>query len=929
MKKFLSSYPELVKEWHPTKNGDLTPNDFTHGSGKKVWWVCHEGHDYESSISHRTNKKNQTGCPYCSGRYPTKENNLLVLFPDVAKEWHPTKNLDLTPKDFLSKSNKRVWWLCPKEHEYESFINNRTKKYLPRGCPYCSGRYPTKENNLLVLFPDVAKEWHPTKNLDLTPEDFTSKSASKVWWLCLKGHTYESSISHRTCKNPTGCPFCSSKYPTEENNLLVLFPDVAKEWHPTKNGDLTPKDFLSKSNKNVWWLCPNDHEYKSVISNRTSKKSRGCPYCYGRYPTKENNLLVLFPDVAKEWHPTKNLDLTPEDFTSKSASKVWWLCLKCHTYESSISHRTGKKPTGCPYCSGRYPTKENNLLVLFPDVAKEWHPTKNGDLTPDIFTSKNGNKVWWMCPKGHSYESVISSRTGKNQTGCPRCSNQSSEPEIRILSELKWFFDEINSRYKIEGVEIDIFLPSYNLGIEYDGHYFHKDKEDSDLRKNKFLLAQNINLMRVREHPLQSLSGHDVVCKRSLEKTDLNEILKKIYPFVEDKIKEKINNYVVKPSFINQELFQEYRSYFPSPFPEHSLLTTHHLVSDEWDYEKNYPLIPDNFSYGSKNMVWWLCPKGHSYESVIGRRTGKKPTGCPYCSGRYPTKENNLLVLFPDVAKEWHPTKNGDLIPDIFTSKNGNKVWWMCPKGHSYESVIRSRTGKNQTGCPYCYGRYPTKENNLLVLFPETAEEWHPTKNDDFIPKDFTSKSHKKVWWLCPEGHSYESQIYNRTNKKNPSGCPYCSGRFPTKENNLLVLFPKVSKEWHPTKNGDLVPEDFTGRSNKKVWWECPRGHEYESIISNRTKSDKPTGCSSCSGNKPSKENNLLVLFPQVAKEWHPIKNGKLTPEDFTYGSGKEVWWKCKKGHEWEARIHKRTRKEKSTGCPFCSGRKKTGELVK
>ena len=34
----LTPYPHLVKEWHPTKNGDLTPKDVTYGSNKKVWW---------------------------------------------------------------------------------------------------------------------------------------------------------------------------------------------------------------------------------------------------------------------------------------------------------------------------------------------------------------------------------------------------------------------------------------------------------------------------------------------------------------------------------------------------------------------------------------------------------------------------------------------------------------------------------------------------------------------------------------------------------------------------------------------------------------------------------------------------------------------------------------------------------------------------
>jgi hypothetical protein len=66
MKKLLSSYPHLVKEWHPTKNGELTPNDFTHGSKKKVWWLCSKNHNYEATFNSRTSRK--TGCPYCSGR---------------------------------------------------------------------------------------------------------------------------------------------------------------------------------------------------------------------------------------------------------------------------------------------------------------------------------------------------------------------------------------------------------------------------------------------------------------------------------------------------------------------------------------------------------------------------------------------------------------------------------------------------------------------------------------------------------------------------------------------------------------------------------------------------------------------------------------------------------------------------------------------
>ena len=82
----LLSYPHLVKEWHPTKNGELTPNEVTHGSSKKVWWLCSKGHSYDSAISNRAKEKKPTGCPYCSRNKVGEDNNLLYLFPELAKE---------------------------------------------------------------------------------------------------------------------------------------------------------------------------------------------------------------------------------------------------------------------------------------------------------------------------------------------------------------------------------------------------------------------------------------------------------------------------------------------------------------------------------------------------------------------------------------------------------------------------------------------------------------------------------------------------------------------------------------------------------------------------------------------------------------------------------------------------------------------------
>jgi very-short-patch-repair endonuclease len=414
--------------------------------------------------------------------------------------------------------------------------------------------------------------------------------------------------------------------------------------------------------------------------------------------------LSSYPYLVKEWHPTKNGGLTPNDITHGSHIKVWWLCSKGHSYSQQINNKTILK-YGCPECSGRRASETNNLSTQYPEIVKEWHPTLNKDFKATEVTYGSEKKVWWLCPKGHSYKATINNRTLR-QSGCPQCSNQSSEPEIRILTEFKYLFDNVVSRYKENGIEIDVYLPDLNLGIEYDGKHWHKEKEEQDLEKNKRLATQNIHLIRVREKPLRALTVEDVIVDKDspLKKTDLNKIVKKVSAFVNADINQRIDSYIVQTSFVNTELFNTYRSYFPSPFPEHSLLKTHPELSNEWDNEKNYPLRPENFSYGAGNKIWWLCQSGHSFQATINHRTGKKPTGCPQCSGRVASNENNLLKLFPLVAKEWHPEKNGELTPEKVTSKSGKKVWWICPKDHSYEASVHSRAGSN-SGCPYCAGQ--------------------------------------------------------------------------------------------------------------------------------------------------------------------------------------------------------------------------------
>ena len=173
--------------------------------------------------------------------------------------------------------------------------------------------------------------------------------------------------------------------------LINTFPLISTEWHPSKNGNLTPENVTAKSGKKVWWLCKEGHEWEALISNRTKNMS-GCPYCAGkRAIVGVNDLQTVNPALAEEWHPTKNGKTTPADMMSSSANKYWWMCKDGHEWQASLDSR--KRGAGCPFCSGRYAIEgKTDLLSQRPDIAALWHPTKNGDVKPNTVTVASGGE---------------------------------------------------------------------------------------------------------------------------------------------------------------------------------------------------------------------------------------------------------------------------------------------------------------------------------------------------------------------------------------------------------------------------------------------------------------------------------------------------------------------------------------------------------
>lgn len=106
---FAEKHPELSAEWHPTRNGALRAVDVSPGSGKRVWWQCAKSsaHEWDAVIAKR---RAGSGCPYCAGKKIAPDTSLRAKHPELAAQWHGTKNGRLTADDVTAGSMRRVWY---------------------------------------------------------------------------------------------------------------------------------------------------------------------------------------------------------------------------------------------------------------------------------------------------------------------------------------------------------------------------------------------------------------------------------------------------------------------------------------------------------------------------------------------------------------------------------------------------------------------------------------------------------------------------------------------------------------------------------------------------------------------------------------------------------------------------------------------------
>jgi hypothetical protein len=359
-----------------------------------------------------------------------------------------------------------------------------------------------------------------------------------------------------------------------------------------------------------------------------------------------------------------------------------------------------------------------SLVDVLPDVAAEWHPTRNDPLRPEDVKPHSNRKVWWRCREGHEWRTAVTHRA-KGQR-CPRCLLWgTSAQQIRLAAELTALGVPVSARHnpiEVGGrrpVRADVVLAGWRVVIELDGQFWHTGQVARDQAQTKALLGAGWQVLRLREGNLPMLGvgethvpvpayadAHTLTCAAV-------DGLAQLGCDIPD-----IENYRAagQPCATEQadaDIYSPRDISLASEFPD---------VATEWHLAKN-TTTPDRVAPFANTKAWWTCATcQYEWHALIFNRT-LHGQGCPECGRKRcdiaratPKPGRSLADRFPEVAAIWHPTKNGQVTPTDINPGSNTDRWWLCPRcGKNFLSTPHNRT----KAPPLCPKSHPYKKRKL------------------------------------------------------------------------------------------------------------------------------------------------------------------------------------------------------------------------
>ena len=484
-----------------------------------------------------TNHNRGMGCRKCGAEKRALEGTstreeVIEQFKEIHGDKFSYENLT------YKNHNTKVEIICNKHGSFFMLPGNHKKGM---GCPTCGGTEKYTTETIIQAF--------KKKHGDLFDYSLVKykDSRSKIIIICREHGKFKQTPSgHLSGK--LGCEKCLSEHLSEsqrlDNKTLI---NQFKEAH----GDLYDYSLVeNKSNtENVKIICSIHGVFLQTPSNH--KKGKGCSKCRGGVKYTQQQILKQFESAHG-----KSYDYSKVIYKNNH-TKVIIICKEHGEFRQAPN--THVQGIGCPGCGGNArPTREQLIDSFIKVHGNKYNYSK-------VVYFNNNTKVIIGCKIHGDFKQTSGSHGGGS--GCPFCTlTPQSKQELMINFELQQFFPKINPRgYKtrVDGKlwSIDIYLPSINLGIEFDGHYWHKEKADLDKVKTLQLRGEGFNIIRVRQKPLKRIFDSDIMCVKPFKaKQVVNDILTQImntYDLDKD-VKSKIKHYISLKKLKNQDALNEY-----------------------------------------------------------------------------------------------------------------------------------------------------------------------------------------------------------------------------------------------------------------------------------------------------------------------------------------------------------------------------------
>ena len=580
-----------------------------------------------------------------------KKKFISVADTPAFRYWDYERNAGIDPATVASKSGKKFWWICCDcGQPHQRTATNEQKSTLCQECGHKKGSASSyaarvRRSHSIADDPIVGKLWDYEKNTE-DPTKLAYRCNRKFWWICPEcGESFQRTASHMS--DGQLCCKCTDKQrvKTYHDNYMQTAVSIAddpiqsKYWDYDRNAE-DPHDIPFRSNGYYYWICPECGKSYKRNASYQYVSSHLCNDCADKERQKNRNLTIVskgsvadMPNLMAMWASDLNEE-DPHNVSAYTKKMYWWRCPECGKVEYSSPDKKHEY-SHCGDCGNKMigitrrkneVSRKGSFGDQHPHLAKEWHPTMNGDVTPYDITSGCGECFYWKCKYGHVFRTSPQERVNRH-AGCPTCkmSLRTSFTEQAIAFYLSKTM-EVKQHHKEGGFNFDIFIPSLKSVIEYDGMFWHAKEETAkrDKHKDKYCNKKKWRIIRVKEaDKINKVEGNRIYAQR--RNTD--------YVWLMGEVCKQLGILPPADIDIDRDTPEIYSRVNPVEKPG-SLQEKKPELLKYWNYEANDPVKPDMVAPFSHLAFSWHCPDcGHEWTQRLIEISSRK-TPCPKCRER-------------------------------------------------------------------------------------------------------------------------------------------------------------------------------------------------------------------------------------------------------------------------------------------------------